>query len=265
MKIHDVEQRSAEWFAVRTGKPTASAFSRIVAPLVNIPDTYNENAPFGVCCWCGKDDLPRKKDGTPKTNVRYHPDCKKERDRNVGKANPGAARLSYARELAAEIVGGPDVNQWGGNMDLERGKFLEEDALSMYSFIRGVEVRRVGFITDDDETIGCSPDGLVGDDGMIEIKCLNANHHIDVIMRWHDKREIAPDYVAQPQGQMYVSGRPWCDVVFYHYALPPLIIRQTPDAEYRAALATGITEVIAERDRIVGVLHQLKNGDIDEM
>lgn len=182
----------------------------------------------------------------------------------TSEGKPSKSRAPYARRLAAELFGGPGVNQWGGNMDLERGRFLEDEARRHYAFMRDVEVRQVGFITDDDETVGCSPDGLVGEDGGLEIKCLNAERHTEVVMRWHDKREINPDYVAQPQGCLLVTRRVWWDVMFYHYCLPPLIIRRQPDATYHAALNEGIAEVIAERDRIVRALHELRDGIEDK-
>jgi hypothetical protein len=182
----------------------------------------------------------------------------------TSKGEPSKQRAAYAARLAAEVVAGPDVNQWGGNMDLERGRFLEADARRAYEFMRDATVQEVGFITNDAGTIGCSPDGLVGEDGGLEIKCLNAENHIKVILRHHeDPGDCPTDYVAQVQGCLWLTGRKRWDLVFYHHALPTLIWPQRPDPEFHKALAEGIAAVLRERDRIVKILTDLRNGVSD--
>src|SRR3546814_2809936 len=84
------------------------------------------------------------------------------------------------------------------------------------------------FVTDYAETMGCSPDGLVGDDGMVEVKCLKAENHIKAILYHASKGHCPPDYVQQTQGQLLICERQWCDLVFYHPDLPLLAIRQEP-------------------------------------
>ena len=94
---------------------------------------------------------------------------------------------------------------------MERGKMLEPMARTAYEKATGQEVKQVGFCAYD-EYVGCSPDGLVGDEGLIEIKCKNdTNHLFAVINNWID-----PKHYAQMQFQMLVTGRKWCDYVLFN-------------------------------------------------
>lgn len=201
MKIHTVEQRSEEWYALRLGKPTASEFKCLLTP--------------------------------------------------TGK--PSASARAYARSLAVEaFTGTPDegfTSYW-----VERGKELEEEAVRAYRFICESDVQPVGFVTDDAETRGCSPDGLVGDDGMIEIKCLKRDNHLDAILNWQETASEPADYTYQVQGQLMIAERKWCDLVFYNPELPLLVVRCSPNDEIQAALNSQIEAVIIQRDKMLSAL-----------
>lgn len=202
MIIHDVEQRTPEWYALRTGIPTASEFSKII----------------------------------------------------TSRGEPSKQATGYAMTLAAEIFAGKPVDAWEGNAWTERGRELEEHAAGLYAFAHDVTVDPVGFITGND--MGCSPDGLVGDDGMVEIKCLKAENHVKAIL-YHQKHGKCPtDYVQQTQGQMLIAERDWCDLVFYHPELPLLTIRQHADGEIFKAITEAVPGLLAERDRIVAALNE---------
>jgi len=203
MIAHDCEQRSEEWYALRTGIPTASEFSKLV----------------------------------------------------TSKGEPSKSAATYAITLAAEAYADkPEIDAWEGSVFTDRGRELEEKAIALYEFMRGVTVERVGFVTDDKSEVGCSPDGLVNDDGMVEIKCLKAENHIKAILYHKKNGRCPPDYVQQTQGGMMICGRQWCDLVFFHPDLPPLVIRQTPDAELQKALGEQLESVRAERDRVLAAL-----------
>lgn len=164
------------------------------------------------------------------------------------------SRSGYAATLAAEKYAGGSVDTWGGNVHLERGKMLEEDAIARYEFVNGVAVNPVGFVTDDAKTCGCSPDGLIGDTGSIEVKCLKAENHIAAMIYFSKSGTLPTDYIQQTQGQMWIAGRLWADVVFYHPVLPMLTIRVEPNFDIIAGLSSGIKAVCAERDGIVQML-----------
>jgi hypothetical protein len=201
MRLHDVEQRSPEWYRLRLGIPTTSEFSSLVTP--------------------------------------------------TGK--PSKSASEYAVTLAAELFIGRQIG-WDGNGWTERGREMEHQAVSLYEFANDCELHRVGFITDDDGTVGCSPDGLAGDDGMVEIKCLKAENHVRAILHHQAHGTCPSDYVPQTQGQLLICQRRWCDLVFYHPELPMLTIRQEPDPNIQAVLQEQIPVVIKERDRVLVAL-----------
>lgn len=163
-------------------------------------------------------------------------------------------RSGYAATLAAELYAGGSVDTWGGNVHLERGRTLEEDAIARYEFERDVTVTPVGFITTDDMSAGASPDGMVGDHGMIEVKCLKAENHIAAMLYFRKNWKCPTDYVQQTQGQMWIAGRVWADLIFYHPSLPMFVIRQEPNFDVISGLSSGIKALIAERDQIVAML-----------
>jgi len=163
----------------------------------------------------------------------------------------------YAIVLAAEKYAGKMVDGFSGNKYTERGHELEQEAIDYYSMVKGVAVDKVGFITNDLKTYGCSPDGLVSENGSIEIKCKIAKEHIKALMRWDKNQTIPPEYFAQPQGVMFVSERDYCDLVFYHPDLPSLIVRQTPNDKFINTLKKQLKLVIAKRNVIFNQLKKV--------
>lgn len=166
------------------------------------------------------------------------------------------SRRGYAMQLAAELFAGEDLNRWGGNVSTDRGRFLEEDGLRRYSFERDAEIQQVGFITDDDESYGCSPDSFVNDDGLAEVKCVNAEKHVATILRYQADGSIPPEFTQQTQGQLLISGRAWCDLIFFHPALPMLVVRQEPIPAVQSGLLEGVAALIEERDEILKTLQE---------
>lgn len=157
---------------------------------------------------------------------------------------PAAARFKYRAELLAEWLLGYPLDS-GSTAFMERGTGLEAEARRWYEFETGATVQRVGFITRDDGACGGSPDGLVGEDGGLEIKCPAAVQHVLYMLGEE------PDYVGQCQGAMYLTGRPWWDFLSYNPILPPVLKRIPRDEEYIAALAEVIDSFCAglELDR----------------
>lgn len=206
MKIFNVDQNSEDWDALRCGKPTASAFSKILTT----------------------------------------------------KGDPSKSMGEYAAQLAADKYVGRALDGWGGNEWSERGHELEDSGRAWYENNHPEwTVTKVGFITDDQERIGCSPDSEVSFDGLLEIKCLKATRHIAVIQYYNKHGKAPTGYFMQPQGQMLVSGRNWVDLLFYHPDLPSLMIRQEPDYEIMGKLEVQIDVVIAERDSIILLLENM--------
>lgn len=161
---------------------------------------------------------------------------------------PSSSLTGYAGELAAEMFAGMPLEGFDGNVWMNRGKEMEAEACDLYAFTTDANVQKVGFVTLDDGSAGCSPDALVNDDGGLEIKCLKAERHIAAV-HYHQKHGRCPtDYVQQVQGSLLITGRAWWDLCFYHPDMPPLVIRHTPDPAMFAALTAGIAAVCRERD-----------------
>lgn len=117
-------------------------------------------------------------------------------------------RKDYAYQLLAERLTG-ESPPFEMNHFVQWGIDHEDEARDWYSKATGFTVQEVGFVQASD-TLGCSPDGLVGKDGLIEIKCPMSKTHLKNMV-YGPKKE----YVLQMQFQMYVTQRDWCDFVSY--------------------------------------------------
>jgi YqaJ-like viral recombinase domain len=115
---------------------------------------------------------------------------------------------------------------------MERGLIVEAEAADWYEFDRDVSAERVGFITDDMHTMGCSPDRLVGDDGLLEIKAPLPHTQVEYWI----SGEISERFRPQLQGQLYISQRSWVDILCWHDVLPKLVVRVEPDEKFIAVL-----------------------------
>ncbi len=164
---------------------------------------------------------------------------------------PSKSLSTYAITLAAELYAGKPLDVWEGNSYTERGHALEDDARRLYALMHDQEPEIVGFMTDDAERYGCSPDSLVGENGGSEIKCLKAENHIKAILYYRKHKKCPPDYVQQVQGSLLVCERDWWDLFFFHPDLPHLTIRIMRDEDLIKSLREQIDVVIVERDRIL--------------
>jgi putative phage-type endonuclease len=137
--------------------------------------------------------------------------------KTIRNGNWAASRRNYAAQLVTERLTGKTNDGAYTNEYMERGKELEPIAREEYVRQTGNLVTEVGFI--DHPVIpmsGASPDGLVGDDGLLEIKCLLPANHIDMLLT----DEVKEQYRLQMTWQMACSGRKWCDFVSYDPELP---------------------------------------------
>jgi len=167
--------------------------------------------------------------------------------------NNGKGLETLCLEKVAEKLTGCIPEQID-NEDIARGRALEDEARASYELETGNIVQTVGFVQYDDN-IGCSPDGLIGDDGLIEIKCKNNKNHLLMILG----KEIDSKYHWQIQGQIFVTGRKWCDFVSYNpnfLDMPLKIIRVFPDEKKQAALCEGFA---AGNKKIKEILEEIKN------
>lgn len=130
----------------------------------------------------------------------------------------GAGLVTLVYKTVAEILSGIREDTYI-NPDMERGNEQEDTARSAYEMETGNKVTQVGFC-ELDEYVGASPDGLVGKDGLFEVKCPRASNYVKLL---HTKK-IDTAYVWQMQMQMLVTGRKWVDYVVFHENFKDLII-----------------------------------------
>lgn len=152
-------------------------------------------------------------------------------------------RLKYMRKL----VGERDrqiVQESFSSRSMVRGSGTEQQACEYYEFVNSCTVQHVGFVERDDD-VGCSPDGLVGDDGLVEIKCPDPHTHIGYIQ--DDK---VPDaYIDQIQGQLWVTDRKWCDFVSFdpHMSKRKIFVKKVyRDEKYITELHINIVMFVTE-------------------
>ncbi len=167
----------------------------------------------------------------------------------TGKATVGSKADTYRNQLIAEWhVGGP-VDSMEPTFWMKRGIELEQEACDLYEFTKDVKIEKVGFcFKDEKKLVGCSPDGLVGDDGLWETKCPKAGTLIGYVL----KGFLPSTYKPQVQGQLWVTDRDWCDFMAYHPDMTEFIIRVYRDTAYIKKLSdladVFIEEMLEGRD-----------------
>jgi len=157
------------------------------------------------------------------------------------KSGYSASREKYAGELIAEILTGQSAPSFS-NAAMQWGTDTEPQARAAYEFLNDVTVEEVGLVDHPSiEMSAASPDGLVGKDGMLEIKCPNTNTHIDTLI----SQKVPKKYNTQMQWQMACAERDWCDFVSFDPRLPMeyqiFCVRVERDDEFIAELEKEIT------------------------
>lgn len=156
---------------------------------------------------------------------------------------PSKQRTKYLYELASEIIKGektPTFQNW----QMREGIKNEPQGRALYEFINDVEVKTIGLVYKDERRDrSCSPDGLVGDDGGLELKWAEAHVQVDRLFNgWSWKS----DHHRQVQGSMYITDRKWWSIMSYHDGLKPIIIRVDRDDKFCAALEREMERFLGE-------------------
>lgn len=198
-----IEQGSAEWYAQRLGKLTASRMADVLA--------------------------------------------------TVKSGGAAASRTNYLAQLVCERLTGKVADAYE-SPEMRRGKELEPFARAAYESKSIYFVVPAEFVTHPELIdLGASPDGLVDDDGLVEIKCLNAANHIEVL-----RSGVPSKYRAQIQTQLLVTGRKWCDFCAFHPDFPEImqtaIYRVPVDVEYQKVLLDEARKFLNEVDAAVASL-----------
>ena len=154
----------------------------------------------------------------------------------TGKGGKSTQVEAYINQLVAEELTGETTLVYV-NEHMKRGTELEPDARELYEALTGQTVQEVGFCLHDTVNAGCSPDGLIGEDGGLEIKCPAPATHVE----WVKAGVVPSKHLQQIMNCLWVTGRSWWDFMSYHQTMKPLIVRVERDEEYIAALAEHVT------------------------
>jgi len=194
IEIIDCEQNTPEWFAARSGIPTASEYSTILAE--------------------------GRKKGTP-----------------------SITRQKYLYRLLGERLTG-EMEEGYTNATLERGHVMEPEAADMYAFMTSTDPQVIGFIRNGEK--GCSPDRLIGEDGMLQIKTAKPSVLLSIL-----EAGGTDDHLIQCQGEIWTAEREWNDLFIYWPGLPPFMKRYYRDEEVIKRISDGV-------DKFLDELHDLE-------
>ena len=153
-------------------------------------------------------------------------------------------RAKYMRQLAGEIITGKPMEGFT-NAHMERGHAMEPEARDLYSFATDTAPQQVGFIRNGQK--GCSPDSLVGTNGMLEIKTKLP----DLLIECLERDDFPPEHRAQCQGALWVAEREWIDIVVYWPEMPVFIKRAYRDETYISNMAAAVETFNAELAELV--------------
>lgn len=235
LTVHDdIEQGTPEWHSLRRGIVTASTVGRLLTtahPSAGVVDCPRCKA------WPGNPCISLAKK-TPTPISTYHPERAEESTRlpaEVVVADNETSRGLTATLVAERITGQTEPTPFTD--DMARGVMLEPVARDWYSRHQA-PATEVGFMTLTERwgTLGYSPDGLVGDDGLIEIKAPRARTHLRTILA----DSVPAGNYAQCQAGLLVSGRQWLDFISYVAGLPVFVKRVTPDPAWHAAIRSAV-------------------------
>jgi hypothetical protein len=160
-----------------------------------------------------------------------------------------AERRNYRAQLVVERLTGKVVEGYK-SFAMQQGTEREPLARAAYEAKTGSSVVEIGFCRHDQIEAGASPDGMVGENGILEIKCPELANHLDYLRL----KAEPPEYTAQIQGQLWITGREWCDFVSYNPDFPErlqMVVRRVwrdekAIASLRFAVGLFMEEVKAE-------------------
>jgi len=164
-----------------------------------------------------------------------------------GEKTASATRKSYLYQLVGERISGVPEESFKNDW-MARGNLLEGDARALFESRTGLFVAQVGMIyLDDKKTISCSPDGLVGDDQGLELKCPK----LSTMIGYKLGKKLPTTYIQQVQGSLMVSGREAWHFMSYHPAVDEFRILVERDEKYIALLREAVEEFDAEVESLV--------------
>ncbi len=182
------------------------------------------------------------------TASEFHKFCTPARGEYASQATAYAAKI-VAKRLG--VYTEPPPSFW-----MEWGMEHEPNAKYAYTQATGREITEAGFILPDGtDAYGGSPDGLVDDDGMIEIKCPAP----ETLIAYHAAGTLPMGYKPQVQGLLLISGRAWLDFFAFHPELTPFLLRIEPDKAYQAKIAECLLQLLQDIQQIESKVQKMRH------
>lgn len=177
------------------------------------------------------------------------------------KAEFSKGSTGYAHQLIADTFDGNyGVVSEFASAAMRNGTVMEPEARRFYEFERSCDVEQVGFCLTDDGRFGCSPDALVGEDGLLELKSPNPKTHVGYLL----DGGLPADYKPQCHGQLIVTGRAWVDFMSYVPGFPKLLVRVEPD-EYTEKLRAALNQFWELYQGMLAKIRADRQQTIDDM
>lgn len=172
------------------------------------------------------------------------------------KSGEAADRRNYRAQLVIERLTGQRQDGFS-NAAMQWGTEQEPFARIAYMAERGVDVPEVGFIAHEKLLAGCSPDGVIEETGLVEIKCPVSATHIETLKA----QQMPIEHIPQVQGQLWITGREWCDFISYDPRMPEklqmFIQRIQRDEQYIKVLAGEVEKFLNEVAAEVAALEKI--------
>ncbi len=170
-----------------------------------------------------------------------------------------ATYKNYVAEVVAERLTGKQAESYTSK-EMQHGIVFEATARLKYELATGNEAIECGFFQHTSLMAGASPDGLIGDDGVLEIKCPNTATHLLTL----HKQQIPKQYHWQVQGQMWVTGRKWCDFVSFDPRMPKnaqlFITRIERNIDDIEVLAESVKYFLDQVDQEIKFVERYEDG-----
>lgn len=245
LTVHDVDQRSDEWYALRRGIVTASNVGKLIVTAPADPRSIDCPA----CSASAGDPCVSRSRTTPTDIASVHqlrtmaaatlPPVLKVADNDTSRG--------LTLSLVAERITGRTEDNYQSR-DMLRGILDEPLAREVYAATYST-VDECGFMTRTfgASTLGYSPDGLVGDEGLIEIKSRRQKSQVATVL----DDQVPDENMAQIQAGLFVSGRAWCDYVSYSGGMHLFALRVWPDERWFTAISTAVETFTANAAQMV--------------
>ena len=180
------------------------------------------------------------------------------------KGDYSSTATKYACKIVAKRLGvytEPPPSYW-----MEYGLEMEPNAKRAYAITMGHDIQEVGFcLPDNTDAYGGSPDGLVGHEGLVEIKCPAP----ETLIGYHEAGSLPSQYKPQVQGLLLITERYWCDFFAFHPELMPFRVRVCADREYQQKIAENLLRLLDDiariESRVSRMQHELVSPVRDQM